>query len=169
MFKKIANPLIAVLLSLAMLGATVGLAAAKSSSKNDNDISVGDKVNMSIKGAGVMSRGQANFEGDLELARATSLDKEDMTSQSAKWVAPFLNVGLISDESGATHDHLNGNAVIFFNISKSMDSAIMSGRLAIYKFDETRDMWVRLPTRIMGTEAIARAQGLGTYAFGWAK
>ena len=63
---------------------------------------------MSIKGAGVMTRGRANFEGDLELARAKSL--------------------------------------IFFDISNKLDSAVTSGRLAIYKYDEARDVWVRLPT-----------------------
>ena len=175
MFKKLANPFVAVILTLAMLGATVGIAAAKSNTKNDNDIAAGDKVNMSIKSAGVMTRGGSNFEGDLELARVNSLDKEDVVTQSIRWAAQLLDVKLISDEKGVTHEHLNGNAYIFFDVAKGLDSAVMSGRLAIYKFDETRNVWVRLQTRIMNTsikntsQAVARAMGAGSYGLGWVK
>ena len=175
MFKKLANPFIAAALALTMLGATVGIAAAKSNTKNDNDIAVGDKVNMSLQGAGVMTRGGANFEGDLRLSRAFSLDQEDVATKSIRWVAQLLNVKLISDEKGVTHEHLNGNAFIYFDISKSLDSALMSGRLAIYKFDEARDVWVRLPTHIASTsiknmsEAVTRAMGAGSYGIGWAR
>ena len=175
MFKKFANSFIALILTLTMLGATVGIAAAKSNPKNNNDIAAGDKVNMSINGAGLMTRGGSNFEGDLELSRATSLDKEDVLTKSIRWVAPLLKVELTSDERGLTHEHLNGNAFIFFDIAQKLDSAVMSGRLAIYKFDEARNVWVRLQTHIASTsvktmgEAVTKAMGTGTYGLGWVK
>jgi hypothetical protein len=175
MFKKLANSFIAVILTLTMLGATVGMAAAKSNPKHGNDIAVGDKVNMSIQGAGVMTRGGANFEGDLKLSRAISLDKEDVLVKNIRWATNFLNVKLFSDEKGVNHEHLNGNAFIFFDIAKGLDSAVKGGRLSIYKFDEARGVWVRLGTHTISTSiknmsaAITHAMGAGTYGLGWAR
>ncbi len=173
MFKKIANPFIAALLALALLSATVGIAFAKALPNNAMDVNAGDKVNLSISGAGVMSHGPSKFEGVLEVARVTSLDKEDVTTQKIRWAAPLLSVDLKSDDKGDLQDaRLNGNAFIFFDISKNMDKAAMNGMLAIYKFDETRDMWVRLPTHVISSstsEVAARANGTGTYGLGWVR
>ena len=173
MFKKIANPFIAVLLALALLGASVGIAFAKDLPKNAMDVNAGDKVNLSLSGAGVMSHGPSKFEGTLELARATSLDKEDVTTQNIRWAAPLLNVELQSDDKGDKQDaRLNGNAFIYFDISKSMDKAAMNGMLAIYKFDENRDIWVRLPSHVISStisEVAARANGVGTYGLAWVR
>jgi len=176
MFKKIANPLIAVIIALAASGAVMGIASAKTLPRNVIDVMAGDRVNMNIQGAGVMTQGKSSFEGELEIARTSTLSADEMSAQNIRWIAPILKVELKGNDKGVSQDsRLHGNTFIYFDISKSMDKAAANGALAIYKFDATRDVWVRLPTRYMNAtktssaEVASRAIGVGTYGLGWVR
>jgi hypothetical protein len=136
----------------------------------------GDKVNLNVQDAGVMTRGGSNFEGELELARMSSLSAAEMTAQNIRWVAPALKVDLNSDDKGVSDDaRLHGNTYVYFDIGTHLDKAAASGMLEIYKFNASRDVWVRLPTRyVAGSNAspaqvVSRAMGKGTYGVGWVR
>ena len=136
----------------------------------------GDKVNLTVQGAGVMTHGKSTFEGELELARTSTLSADEMSAQKIRWVAPLLKVELKGDDKRVSQDsRLHGNAFIYFDISKQMDKAAANGALAIYKFDATRNIWVRLPSRYMiasktsPAELASRAIGVGTYGLGWVR
>lgn len=176
MFKKIATPLIAVILALATTGAMAEIASAKALPRNVMDVMAGDRVNLIVNGAGVMSQGKSTFEGELEVARTNSLSADEMSIQHIRWSAPLLKVELKGDDKGLSQDsRLHGNTFIYFDISKKMDKAEMNGALAIYKFDATRNIWVKLPTRYVNfaktssAEVVSRAIGVGTYGLGWAR
>jgi hypothetical protein len=176
MFKKIANPLIAVILAIAASGAIAGIAAAKTLPRNTLDVMAGDKVNLNIQDAGVMTRGGSTFEGELELARTSNFSADEMTAQNIHWVAPLLKVDLNSNDKGMSDDaRLHGNTFIYFELGSHLDRAGAGGMLAIYKFDATRNVWVRLPSRyVTGSktspaELVTRAIGVGTYGVGWVR
>jgi len=176
MFKKIVNPLIAVILALAASGAIAGIASAKTLPRNVIDVMAGDKVNFNVQGAGVMTHGKSVFEGELELARTSILSSDEMTAQNIRWAAPVLKVELKGDDKGVSQDsRLHGNAFIYFDISTQMDKAAASGAVAIYKFDATRNVWVKLPSRYTTAsktspaEVASRAIGVGTYGLGWVR
>jgi hypothetical protein len=182
MFKKWTTTLLAILLSVATLGATAIPGFAKTATgkgtKDESEtgksynLTLGAKVARSMGRAGI-SMAKSPYSGELDLSRSAATTSNHMRVGSIDFVAPLLN-WMVEDKNEKPVSYVGG-ASVFFNLNKNQLAQWKAHTLAIYYFNGGKKSWTKLPTAWSnsGTSGKGRLSaatiGFGTYGLGMAK
>jgi hypothetical protein len=173
MLKKFIAPIFAIVLALSTLGASVGVALAKTTPENGNEgcqsqtITIGEKVNYYSGNVGVFMPASA-YAGELEICRNSTLHPERTKDVGLQFVSPVMYWSVEKGENNS-QAVARGSDWVQFNTPAYQEAymkAFKSGELAIYYWNATSKIWEKLPTFATTNGFHARAANFGYYAIG---
>jgi hypothetical protein len=150
MFKRLGYTLVAIVMTLATVGAAAGTAFAKSTENNESGTTVNVTAGHAI--SAVMGRNgititSSPYTGELDLTRTKPTVGDHLRGTDAKFVESILTLTVDNANHEKTMSIKSASGYVYFDLNKH-ESALWSGKeLAIYGYNASTDSWTSLSSR----------------------
>jgi hypothetical protein len=151
MIKRLGFMLVAIMMALATVGASVGSAFAKTSENNENgttvDVTAGHAISATLGRNGI-NIANSPYTGEFELLRTKSTVGDHLRGTDAKFVDAILTLK-VENNSRLERSMSIKSAIgyVYFDLNKNEQALWKSKDLAIYGYNSNTDSWTSLPTR----------------------
>jgi hypothetical protein len=147
MLKRLSFTLVAIFMSLATVGATVGTAFAKTSENNESgtsvDVATGQAISATLGRNGIHIT-SSPYTGEFELNRTKSTVGDHLRGTNAKFVDAILALTVDNTNTERPMSIQHANGYIFFDLNKYESSLWNSQELAIYGYNSNTDSWTSI-------------------------
>jgi hypothetical protein len=151
MLKRLSFTLMAVILALATLGASVVTGFAKSSANSNTsttvDVTTGHSIAATLGRNGIIIS-SSPYTGQFELSRTKSSVGDHLRGTDAKFVEGILTLTVKNNTRlGRAMSIKTAIGYVFFDLNKNEQALWNSKELAIYGYNSNTQSWTSLATR----------------------
>jgi hypothetical protein len=151
MLKRLSFTLMAVILALASLGASVVTGFAKSSTSTSAsttvDVTAGHSIAATLGRNGIVIT-SSPYTGEFELSRTKSSVGDHLRGTDAKFVDGILTLTVTNNTTQMRAMSIKSAiGYVYFDLTKNEQSLWNSKELAIYGYNSNTDSWTSLATR----------------------
>jgi hypothetical protein len=147
MLKRLSFTLVAILMSLVTVGATVGTAFAKTAENNEPgttvDATTGHAISAALGHNGI-NIASSPYTGEFEISRTEQMTGDHLRGTNAKFVDDILTLTLDNANTERAMSIKSANGYVYFDLNKYQSSLWNSHALSIYGYNSSSDSWTSI-------------------------
>ena len=147
MLKRLSFTLVAILMSLVTVGATVGTAFAKTSENNESgttvNVTTGHAISATLGHNGI-SIASSPYTGEFEITRMEQTTGDHLRGTNAKFVDDILTLTVDNSKTERAMSIKSVQGHVYFDLNKYQSSLWNSKALSIYGYNSSTDSWTTI-------------------------